>query len=122
MSMTTPLVYLGIDIAKDTLAVAGPGLRLPVPNTAEGHTQLLAAARALRTPVHFICEATGGYQPPPAATPLAQDSPVAPLPPPPAPQPAPFSRPLGHTRPLHPPTPSDSRAALAPPAEPNAPP
>src|SRR5258707_13765412 len=83
MSMTTPLVYLGIDIAKDTLAVAGPGLRLPVPNTAEGHTQLLAAARALRTPVHFICEATGGYERPLLASPLPQDFAGRPPPPPP---------------------------------------
>jgi transposase len=60
--MNPPPVYLGIDIAKDTMEVAGPGLRLPVPNTAEGHAQLLAAARALRTPVHFVCEATGGYE------------------------------------------------------------
>lgn len=62
MSMITPTVYLGIDIAKATLEVAGPGLRLAVANTAEGHGQLLAAARALRSPVHFVCEATGGYE------------------------------------------------------------
>lgn len=62
MSMITPTVHLGIDIAKDTLEVAGPGLRLTVPNTAEGHGQLLAAAQALRSPVHFVCEATGGYE------------------------------------------------------------
>ena len=77
MSMIPPPVYLGIDIAKDTLEVAGPGLRLPVPNTAEGHTQLLAAARALRTPVHFICEATGGYERRLVASLLAQDCAVS---------------------------------------------
>lgn len=62
MSMTTPTVHLGIDIAKATLEVAGPGLRLAVPNTAEGYRQLLVAAQALRSPVHFVCEATGGYE------------------------------------------------------------
>lgn len=77
MSMNPTPVYLGIDIAKDTLEVAGPGLRLPVPNTAEGHAQLLAAALALRTPVHFICEATGGYERRLVASLLAQDCAVS---------------------------------------------
>jgi len=77
MSMNPTPVYLGIDIAKATLEVAGPGLRLPVPNTAEGHAQLLAAARALRTPVHFICEATGGYERRLVASLLAQDCAVS---------------------------------------------
>jgi transposase len=77
MSMNPTPVYLGIDIAKDTLEVAGPGLRLPVPNTAEGHAQLQAAVRALRTPVHFICEATGGYERRLVASLLAQDCAVS---------------------------------------------
>lgn len=77
MSMNPIPVYLGIDIAKDTLEVAGPGLRLPVPNTAEGHAQLLASARALRSPVHFICEATGGYERRLIASLLAQDCAVS---------------------------------------------
>jgi len=77
MSMNPTPVYLGIDIAKDTLEGAGPGLRLPVPNTAEGHAQLLAAARALRTPVHFVCEATGGYERRLVASLLAQDCAVS---------------------------------------------
>lgn len=77
MSMNPTPVYLGIDIAKATLEVAGPGLRLPVPNTAEGHAQLLAAALALRTPVHFVCEATGGYERRLVASLLAQDCAVS---------------------------------------------
>lgn len=77
MSMNPAPVYLGIDIAKDTLELAGPGLRLPVPNTAEGHAQLLAAALALRTPVHFVCEATGGYERRLVASLLAQDCAVS---------------------------------------------
>lgn len=77
MSMNPTPVYLGIDIAKDTLEVAGPGLRLPVSNTAEGHAQLVAAARALRTPVHFVCEATGGYERRLVASLLAQDCAVS---------------------------------------------
>ena len=77
MSMNPTPVHLGIDIAKATLEVAGPRLRLQVPNTAEGHAQLLAAARALRTPVHFICEATGGYERRLVASLLAQDCAVS---------------------------------------------
>lgn len=77
MSMNPTPVYLGIDIAKDTLEVAGPGLRLPVPNTAEGHAQLLAVTMTLRVPVHFICEATGGYERRLIAHLLAQDQAVS---------------------------------------------
>lgn len=77
MSMNPTPVYLGIDIAKDTLELAGPGLRLPVPNTAEGHARLLAAAKTLRAPVHFVCEATGGYERRLMAHLLAQDCAVS---------------------------------------------
>jgi transposase len=77
MSMNPTAVYLGIDIAKDTLEVAGPGLHLPVPNTAEGHAQLLAVAKTLRVPVHFVCEATGGYERRLIASLLAQDQAVS---------------------------------------------
>lgn len=62
MSTTTPTVYLGIDIAKASLELAGAGLRLQAPNNAEGHAQILSAARRLPGPVHFVCEATGGYE------------------------------------------------------------
>lgn len=77
MSPPPSVVHLGIDIAKDTLEIAGPKLRLQVPNTAEGHAQLLAAARALRAPVHFVCEATGGYERRLVASLLTQDCAVS---------------------------------------------
>jgi transposase len=60
--MTTPTVYLGIDVAKASLELAGAGLRLQVPNHAEGHAEILRAARRLSPAVHFVCEATGGYE------------------------------------------------------------
>lgn len=77
MSPPPSVVHLGIDIAKDTLEVAGERLRLQVPNTAEGHSQLLAAARHLASPVHFVCEATGGYERRLIAFLLAQDCAVS---------------------------------------------
>lgn len=62
MSMNPAPVYIGIDIAKATLAVGGPSLFLEVPNTPVGFARVLAAARRLTAPAHFICEATGGYE------------------------------------------------------------
>ena len=76
MSMT-PIVHLGIDIAKDTLEVFGPGLRMQVANTAEGHVRLLAAARDLSGTPHFVCEASGGYERRLVACLLAQDQRVS---------------------------------------------
>lgn len=77
MMSTTPIVHLGIDIAKDTLEVFGPGLRLQVCNNAEGHARLLAAARGLTGTPHFVCEASGGYERRLIACLLAQDQRVS---------------------------------------------
>ena len=62
MSITPALVHLGIDIAKDTLEIAGPHLHLQVPNNSAGFDQLLAVVKKLPIIPHFICEATGGYE------------------------------------------------------------
>jgi transposase len=75
-SMTT-IVYLGIDIAKDSLEVFGPGLRLQVANNAEGHGRLLVLAKELAGRAHFVCEATGGYERRLLACLLAQDERVS---------------------------------------------
>lgn len=64
MSITPAPVHLGIDIAKDTLEIAGPHLHLQVPNNPTGFDQLLAAVKKLPITPHFICEATGGYERP----------------------------------------------------------
>lgn len=54
-------VYVGIDIGKDALDVAAPGLRLKVPNTKAGCVEMFAAVRALKKHLHFVCEPTGFY-------------------------------------------------------------
>ena len=55
--------YLGVDVAKETLAVAFERQRWQWPNTKEGHRQLIAQIRKLaqRGPIHVVCEATGPY-------------------------------------------------------------
>ena len=57
-------VYIGIDIAKDTLEVAAPGLKLPArwSNTPAGHRRIVQSLVRLGQPVHVVCEATGGYE------------------------------------------------------------
>ena len=62
--MTPPLVYLGLDVAKATLAghLAGTGFTLP--NDRDGHRALAARIAAHGGPVQVVCEATGIYQRP----------------------------------------------------------
>jgi transposase len=62
MKSMTPTVHLGLDIAKDSLDVFGPGLCLQLPNTAEGHLRLLETVKTLDGTPHFVCEASGGYE------------------------------------------------------------
>ncbi len=67
---TVPTIYLGIDVAKDSLQIdvaVLPALA-SVPNTREGHQRLLKALHKLKTKhkdkvsFHVIFEATGGYE------------------------------------------------------------
>jgi transposase len=55
--------YLGVDVAKDTLAAAFERHRWQWPNTKEGHRQLIAQIKKLAQsgPIHVVCEATGPY-------------------------------------------------------------
>jgi len=62
--MTPSLVYLGLDVAKTTLAGHCAQERFSLPNTAAGHRALLTRIRSANTPVQVICEATGGYERP----------------------------------------------------------
>jgi len=57
--MSSSPVYIGVDVSKFTLAVAGPGLRLEYPNTPQGHAAIL---KALPHGAHVVMEATGDYQ------------------------------------------------------------
>ena len=60
----TVTVYAGVDVAKAKLDLSFLGTRHCVPNNTQGHQKLLGiiqdAAPAVR--VHFILEATGGYE------------------------------------------------------------
>lgn len=55
------LSFLGVDVAKPTLAIQFPDQTWSTANTAPGHASFVARCQALG-PVHVICEATGGYE------------------------------------------------------------
>ena len=55
------LSFLGVDVAKPTLAIQFPDQTWSTANTAQGHASFVARCQALG-PVHVICEATGGYE------------------------------------------------------------
>lgn len=65
---TAPTVYLGIDIAKDSLQVDTilPGGPAVIDNTSAGFKKILkriaAWSRKTKATVHVVCEATGGYE------------------------------------------------------------
>lgn len=62
MSPNIEKVYVGVDVAKATLAVSFLHQSLSCTNDPAGHRQLIARLKALRRPVQVICESTGGYQ------------------------------------------------------------
>ena len=63
--MSSPLVYVGMDIAKATLDLYAPPAPRPqsrqVANNPTGHRALVRWLRKLGL-VHIVCEATGGYE------------------------------------------------------------
>ena len=54
-------LYIGVDVAKLTLAIQFPDQLWSTANTDQGHAALLAKLKTLATG-HVICEATGGYE------------------------------------------------------------
>jgi transposase len=58
-------LFVGVDVAKDSLAVASApaGLTLSVPNSPEGHRDLVKALKS-HTVALVVLEATGGYERP----------------------------------------------------------
>jgi len=60
--MSVEKVYVGIDIAKATLAVCFLNQHFEVPNTKAGHEVLLRRIVKLDAAVQVVCEATGGYE------------------------------------------------------------
>jgi len=57
--MNSDPVYIGIDVAKKTLAVCGKGMKKEYTNTPMGHAWLI---KALPENAHVVMEATGGYE------------------------------------------------------------
>lgn len=60
--MNPDVVHLGVDVSKDTLDVRLLTESLSLPNSASGLRKLLARIAKHPSPVHVICEATGGYE------------------------------------------------------------
>jgi len=60
--MTPTPVYLGLDVAKATLAVHLDGSGFTLANDPAGHAALCARIAACGKPVQVLCEATGGYE------------------------------------------------------------
>ena len=76
--MTKEAVYVGVDVAKDTLDVADSGSRetRQFPNDHEGITQAIQHIASLQ-PTGIILEATGNLEMPLAAALQAECLPVA---------------------------------------------
>jgi transposase len=58
------LIHIGVDIAKLSLAIQLPGQALSLPNTVQGHSELIARLREIGQAPHVVCEASGGYERP----------------------------------------------------------
>jgi transposase len=56
------ILYVGLDIAKDSLQVNLHQQNFSLPNTATGHRRLLKQLKAVPEPLLVVCEATGGYE------------------------------------------------------------
>lgn len=63
MSVQTCPVFIGVDVAKLSLAIQFPDHLWSTANTAAGHAAFLTKLKAL-SGAHVICEATGGYEQP----------------------------------------------------------
>jgi transposase len=59
--MLSPSRYLGVDVSKDTLAVAFERRRWRFANSTAGHRKFIAQLRKLPGSAHVLCESTGSY-------------------------------------------------------------
>jgi transposase len=57
-----PIIYAGVDVAKDSLALDFQGGALALSNDVSGHARLLRHLSKAAHPVQVILEATGGYE------------------------------------------------------------
>lgn len=55
-------LYVGVDIGKSILVVHLLNRSFSYPNTPRGHAAILRRCQRTGQTIHFICEATGGYQ------------------------------------------------------------
>src|SRR5689334_2778613 len=61
-NVTKATIYVGVDVAKQSLALAGLGSCRELANQAQGHRRLLSLLGKSSAPVHVIVEASGGYE------------------------------------------------------------
>jgi len=59
--MSSPSCYLGVDVSKDTLVVAGQNRRWQFANTKEGQRKFIVQIKKLSAAGHVVCESTGPY-------------------------------------------------------------
>ena len=62
MSTNNSIIYVGLDIGKDSLQVNLQNQNFPIPNTRPGHRKIMAQLKTLAQPLLVVCEATGGYE------------------------------------------------------------
>jgi transposase len=72
----TPILHVGLDVAKLSLQLHLAGRFHSLANDRKGHTQLLKLLRT-HPGAHLICEATGGYEQPVVRALQAADIPVS---------------------------------------------
>lgn len=77
MSTNTSILYVGLDIAKDSLQVNLPNQNFPLANRPVDHRRLIQLLKALSVPLLVVCEATGGYEQAIVAALQAAELPVA---------------------------------------------
>lgn len=63
MTQNQQITYIGVDVAKRTLEIAKEsGKSLSLPNDSVGYKKLVVWLAKFGSPIHVICEATGGYE------------------------------------------------------------
>jgi transposase len=62
MSTNTSILYVGLDIAKDSLQVNLHNQNFCLTNNRRGHSQLIKCLKKLSAPLRVVCEASGGYE------------------------------------------------------------
>jgi len=72
----TPILYVGLDVAKLTLELHLAGQTHSLTNDPKGHTQLCQKLQS-HPRVHVVCEATGGYEQPVVRALHAADVPIS---------------------------------------------